>query len=304
MRMRSEAGSKTPIPKRSEFDVNSSHLLTLIKSHYTAMSSAHQKVAIYVLASPGKVIYETSRHISEETGVCEATVVRFCRELGFNGFTDFKLRLAQDVVGMEGAVYEGRGIEKNDPDEEIFKKSMTSYVEGLRFVMTTFGMENFKMAVSMIAAADRIAFFSVGGSYTVACNAYWHLSYTGKQSCAPTDPGSQIMTAQSLKGSDLAFAISMSGQSKVPCLCLSIAKNRGIPTVSLTQNIKAEIHKFSDCPLIIHKGEPKGHELPDLSKLSQMAVIDALCLAVMAKSWDESVRCANENAKNIARQQF
>ncbi|MDR1966166.1 MAG: MurR/RpiR family transcriptional regulator [Synergistaceae bacterium] len=299
-------GKKAKIGKSStgsQFDAGNSHLLAVIKNNYSSMSSAHQKIALYVKSNPGKVIHDTARQISEETGVSEATVVRFCRALGFVGFSDFKLRLAQDIVGSEKLIA-AVGIGKHDTPEEILSKSMASHIDDIKFMMSTLRVEKFKMAVDMLAKAERIAFFSIGGSFPVAYDAYWHFAYIGKQASAPTDVGAQIMLAQSLGSRDVAFAISMSGQSKAPCLCLSIARKNGAPTISLTQNIKAEIQKYSDCSLIVHKREENNQDLPTLSKLKHIAVVEALCMAVTTASWEESMRNVRINAREIGFQQF
>ena len=43
------------------------------------------------------IVYFSITEFATAAGVAEATVLRFCRSLGFNGYQDFKLGLAQEI---------------------------------------------------------------------------------------------------------------------------------------------------------------------------------------------------------------
>lgn len=45
----------------------------------------------------GELIYLSITELSARLKIAEATVVRFCKKLGYNGFQDFKLSLSQEL---------------------------------------------------------------------------------------------------------------------------------------------------------------------------------------------------------------
>ena len=53
-------------------------------------SKSDKRIADYLLEHPGAVDGETASSIAEKVGTSPATVVRFCRKLGFKGLTDMK----------------------------------------------------------------------------------------------------------------------------------------------------------------------------------------------------------------------
>ena len=53
-------------------------------------SKSDKRIADYLLEHPGAVDAETASSIAEKVGTSPATVVRFCRKLGFKGLTDMK----------------------------------------------------------------------------------------------------------------------------------------------------------------------------------------------------------------------
>lgn len=45
------------------------------------------------------IIYLSITELADSTKVAEATILRFCRLLGFNGYQEFKLNMAQEMSG-------------------------------------------------------------------------------------------------------------------------------------------------------------------------------------------------------------
>ena len=72
--------------------------LLTISSLFASLSKAEKKVAQAVQNDPQKVILMTITDLSERAGVGDTTVIRFCRKLGFHGYQEFKLAVAQDLV--------------------------------------------------------------------------------------------------------------------------------------------------------------------------------------------------------------
>src|SRR4030042_3406665 len=69
-----------------------------LRGVYPSLKTALQKVADLVLQQPDMVIYVSVNAVAAAAGVSEATVMRFCRTLGFKGFQDFKICLARELV--------------------------------------------------------------------------------------------------------------------------------------------------------------------------------------------------------------
>ena len=72
-------------------------LHTVTQTRHT-LSRSVQKVADFVLrdanAAPGLTLAE----VAQRSGVSEPTVIRFCRQVGCQGYQDFKVELAQSVA--------------------------------------------------------------------------------------------------------------------------------------------------------------------------------------------------------------
>ncbi|MDF2681881.1 MAG: transcriptional regulator, partial [Brevibacillus sp.] len=72
--------------------------LLQIQSLQPSFTKSEQKVAQIVLTQTESVIYSSVIDLAEKAEVGETTVLRFCRKIGFRGYQEFKLALAQELV--------------------------------------------------------------------------------------------------------------------------------------------------------------------------------------------------------------
>jgi len=84
-----------------------------IKSHLTSLKPAERKVADYILDNVNEVIHLSITKMAENVGLSEATVVKFCQHIGYSGYQELKIILAQ-AGGKEHGEHIYGEIEAND----------------------------------------------------------------------------------------------------------------------------------------------------------------------------------------------
>lgn len=57
------------------------------------LTKSQQQIARYLVENPGQVAFLSITELAKETGVSEATIVRYAKELGFSGFQELKERI-------------------------------------------------------------------------------------------------------------------------------------------------------------------------------------------------------------------
>jgi RpiR family carbohydrate utilization transcriptional regulator len=79
-------------------------LLDSIRTHINSLSKSEKKVAATILANPQLALAENLTALAKNAEVSEPTVIRFCRAIGYEGWHDFKLKLAQSLaLALPGA---------------------------------------------------------------------------------------------------------------------------------------------------------------------------------------------------------
>ena len=94
-----------------------SPLMMKIEACLPNMSHAETLVARYILEHPTEIIGLSITALAAQSGASEATVVRFCRRLGMQGYQELKVTLAQDVVFPIETIHEE--VTEADSDMDV-----------------------------------------------------------------------------------------------------------------------------------------------------------------------------------------
>lgn len=278
-------------------------VISLIKNNLNNMTETQQKVALYMLSFPGRVLDQTAKQIAMSSHTSEATVIRLTKDLGFKGFKEFKIKLAQDL-GADSDLPVAKNIKSEDSINTVLKKSITADLENLKITLNMIDHEIFDKAINAISKAAKIHFFAIASSFTVAYDAYLRFSKIGFNAFATLDSSAQIISARSLNENDVAFAYSRSGQSRIPVKALQIAKENGATTISLTQNPKSEIVEYSDITIMIPKSVNDESKAGNFSEIVPLSIINAIYSAVTVRNWDSSLENLKLNNALIRSEQF
>ena len=73
-------------------------ILEKIFSIYPVLFDEEKRVADYVLQNEAKVVDMTVSDLAAACGTSDATVVRFCKKCGCNGFHHLKINMAKEMA--------------------------------------------------------------------------------------------------------------------------------------------------------------------------------------------------------------
>ena len=76
-------------------------LLEFTYSQVESLNETETYVYNYVVKNTKKVLNESIRELANDTHVSTATVMRFCKKMGCDGFTELKYRLKENVEVQE-----------------------------------------------------------------------------------------------------------------------------------------------------------------------------------------------------------
>lgn len=281
------------------------NVLTYINSARPRMTTAFKMTADYILAHPEDVVNCTAAELAERTLVSEASVIRLCKHLGFKGYTDLKIKLAGELgKGLDRESPVPIGIRKEDSAEQTIQKVLRMEYEDIRFSLDMLDAESAARCLELLCQCRQLAFFGIGSSSIVAASAKEHFLHYGKAAMAEQDNTTQLILANTLGENDVAFCISMSGESFVPCEAAKIAKSRGAATVALTQTPGSSLTTLCDCVVLSHRRVGVTDDLGTVSRIVQLAIMDALAIAYAARNWDRTQETAEENRQRFRQIQF
>lgn len=140
-----------------------------IRGVLPSLRPAEQRVANEILENPQQAVHMTISELGRRAQVSDATVVKFCKRLGYKGFQEFKILLAQDVVTKPQPVY--GEIEPADSLGTVKDKIFQSNIQALQDTALTLSESALEEAVHAILSAREIHFYGIGASGLVAQDA-------------------------------------------------------------------------------------------------------------------------------------
>ncbi|ENM5743761.1 MULTISPECIES: MurR/RpiR family transcriptional regulator [Vibrio] len=245
------------------------NLMVRLRSNTEPLSKKLRVVADYVLENAHEVQYQTITDLAFNTKTSEATVVRLCRDLGYKGYSDFRMALAVDL---------SQSANQSQPkmDGDICEVSAQSAVDSLMDTAKLIDRAALNRICELVHCAKFIGCVGVGASSIVGRYLAYRLVRIGKKAIMYEDTHLAAMSAgQSVVG-DAWFAISSSGSTKEVVHAATQAHQRGVPVVSLTNISHSPLSSISDEMLVAARPEGPLTGGAFSSKVGALLLVDVL----------------------------
>ena len=263
---------------------------------------AERAVADFVLSYPEQVMQMSISEAARDIGVGESTVIRFCRALGYKGYQEFKLRLAQDLVEPVEFIHEN--ISFADKTAELAQKVFQTNVKAVEDTMRSLDPEMVEVAAKALANARKIDIYGVGYSSFSALDAKFKFVRLGLMADAYGDAHLQAMAAASLGKGDVAIGISHSGSTKDVVDALTAARKSGANTISITNFNPSPITRASDVVLLTASPEsPLGGEVLT-SRIAQLCVIDVLSVSLAVELGERCLDLIKKTSEAVKKKRY
>ena len=252
-------------------------MLSEIKHALAQMTRAEKKVARVVLENPYRALRKSIGLLASESGVSEPTVIRFCRVLNCAGFQDFKLQLAQDLA--TGAHFSETRVALDEPAPDLIAKVIDSGIASLIKVRDSLPAEQVEAAVDVLADADRIEFYGLGGSGIVALDAQHKFFRLGVPVVAYSDPTVHSVSASLLSTGCVIVAISQSGETQDIIASVELGLAAGAQVIAITA-ADSPLAKLATLCLPMNSLQDEDFYAPIKSRMAHLAIVDVLAVGV------------------------
>ena len=252
---------------------------TLLKAQlmYNDMGKSEKKVADWLFSHSGEVLPYSITDLASKCDSSEATIVRFAKRLGYNGYQELKLILAQE---KDKKVISPM-ITEEDSCYEIFEKVCNDAYLSLERTKKTLSSDAMTRAAKTISSTRRVVLIGLGSSAAVALDASHKILRAGCNSSTYADTHMQAIAISQLKKGDSVIGISQSGSSKDIVDGLRAARAHGATTISITSKERSPLVRQSDIVLLTDTEETRHSTLGLNSHLSRLVVIDSLCYKIV-----------------------
>lgn len=269
-----------------------------LKSSEIKLTKSEKKLSEYILNNKEKVIYKTVTEISKLCGVGEATIIRFCRKLGYKGFQDFKVSFAKEISLTQNNVLSGP-IDKDDSIETIARKFYTINLEVLKQTMSILDYDKITKCTEAILKAKKVHFMGIGHSGITSEEAKYKFMRIGLNCNVYGDGHTMLMMASIMDKDDLIVAISHSGNTPEIIKAVKLAKENGAKVMYIGTNENSQIASMSDFCLYYVSKETLFQTGAVSTKIAQIFIIDLIYTEVVRSTLDTATEKKIKTAKTI-----
>ncbi|RUT32482.1 MurR/RpiR family transcriptional regulator [Arsenicitalea aurantiaca] len=255
-------------------------LLRRIRDAAPALGQAERRVADCVQERPDEIIHMSMGMLAARCRVSDPTIVRFCRRLGFEGYQDFKVHLAQSIVPAAPFAYEP--VLASDPVDAIIGKTGRNALGAIQRALEEIVPDDIDAAASALASANWTAIFATGMSELTAFDAQHKLQRLGLRCLAMTAQAGRVPASLPGKG-EIGLFFSQSGATRQLVTVASSVRARGGTVLSVTA-AGSPLASASNQVIALTPFEHTELLTPLSSRTAHQLVVNMLVSAIAART--------------------
>lgn len=270
---------------------NVSHqVLERLTEEWDTLTPEAQKAARYVLENPNDVGVSTVREIAEAANVKPNTFVRMARQVGFEGYEDFRApfreAIRQGAVSFPDRARWLQDIRKSGDLGGLYADMVEGAIRNLEETFAGIDAEALKTAAEAIWASRQVFTLGVGVNNANARN-FTYLASTGmvqfhaipREGATPTD---DLAWADKR---DVLIAMSMRPYRTEVVAAIEVAREQGLTIIGLSDSPASPIIRAADHGFVVSVDTPQFFP----SSVSTIALLETLLSFVIAVASDEIV---------------
>ncbi|HEY8024560.1 MAG TPA: SIS domain-containing protein [Burkholderiaceae bacterium] len=259
-------------------------LLDSIRTQFSILSKSEKKVANAVLSNPDLAVSGNITALAKSADVSEPTVVRFCRALGYDGWQEFKLKLAQGLaLAMPGM---DELPSQDDLASDLVNKICSRSINTLLDLRNNLDADAIQRALEILGQSNKIEFYGQGTSGIVAADAQHKFFRSGVPTVAYSDPHIHSIAASLLKKGDAVVAISQRGNSPALLRSVQLARNMEADVIALAPS-GTPLADLATVLVPIDLSVNTDPYTPISARLAHLVVIDILAVGLALRRGPE-----------------
>lgn len=243
-------------------------VLHRIKENFGGLFSAEKRAAAYIMGHPEEVLSLNISELAQRSGAGEATIIRMCKHLGYQGFSQMKLLMSRDA-GQARPHYSKKTLDSASG----LCSAMAARVAALAGPLT---MDNLLKAVKMIRSSKHVYVIAAGNTTPVAMDLCFRLGRCGTACSTSLLPEYGLNYINTGSQDDLLIVISRSGASRQVLQAMNLAAKNGMHTLAITGAPHMQLAQQADCVIPVEAEKESDLDIQPDSHLLEFAINDIL----------------------------
>ncbi len=220
----------------------------------TSLTKTQQKIADYFLNNQERIGALSSMDIAREIGVSDASIIRFSRSIGYNGFADLKNHIYNMLVenAFAGLSLSERMKQSNKKfrGRDAFPQFQNLMLQNLLTTFSSNGMEDFDRAADFLLSAQHRYVIGMRGCKGIAVSFSRILGFMLPNVTRLLDGEcTSISALQDAGQGDVVLMFVFTRYYKIDIHYLELASRRGAKICLVTNETAGPLHRYADIAL-------------------------------------------------------
>ena len=226
----------------------STNFWDLLHQRQDDLTKSGRLVAEYLTHHADEAQYLSISSLAKECNVAEATVFRFCRALGFEGYHEMRIALAQ--ANATGALLNQQELRPDASTASLCEHAHALFLTAINGTQNALSTEAVEKAVTLMREANQVFCFGQGGSMLLANDICARFASLTTKFRTAGDSHFQLLTASLMGPEDVVLFVSYSGATRDMMETLRTAKSAGAKVILLTHYEDAPGAALADVVLL------------------------------------------------------
>jgi RpiR family transcriptional regulator, carbohydrate utilization regulator len=292
------------MPETTRPPVASGDLIQRIQERYTSLRKSERVVADYLRENAGTRLSLSITDFAQTLGISEATISRVSRALGYSGFLDLKLSLAEGAVARSGFSNIPAEIEQTDTLIATSAKLANLLSTALQGTQRMLDTERIDRCISTIREARKVVLVGVGGAAAICDEAAHLFMKAGLDAVSCSDHYTQVVLAANLGPQDVMLGISHTGTTVGVASALRLAREKSATTIAMTSDPSSEVARAAELSLITwNSATPSVPLYGDFleGRISQIYLVDLLYIGLLFEEGNDRSASLRNTANALER---
>ena len=210
----------------------STNFWELLQQHQNDLTKSGHMVADYLVQHAAEAQYLSISSLARECKVAEATVFRFCRALGFEGYHEMRIALAQ--ANATGVLVNQQAPSPDADTATLCEHASALFMTAINGTQNALSPEAVDEAVHLMQEARQVFCLGQGGSMLLANDICARFASLSTKFRTAGDSHLQLLTASLMNEADVVLFVSYSGATRDMMETLRTAKAAGAKIILLT----------------------------------------------------------------------
>ncbi|UNK70348.1 MurR/RpiR family transcriptional regulator [Microbacterium sp. H1-D42] len=237
-----------------------------------SLQPGERRVTEAIMADRGATVERTAQELADAVGVGRTTVIRAAQSLGYEGYPQLRVALAQELA-LES-------VDTGEADGTMLgavRAGVSRFAARLSNTAAALTEDDVQQFMSLLDRSQRVLVLANGLSGSLGIDLVLRLNSAGRPAEILMDALSQQISARQLGPDSLCVVISGSGANRSTLEGIGAAKKGGAKVVAITSFARSAVADAADVALVVPPiNESFQDELIHTSRAALMLLIELL----------------------------